>query len=160
MYGSNRLWPHLGYCPGTCVEGLRKTTKTPVRAADLPAKNWKRDSLKTKQKSATMFGNWVSYKWMVKNKCFLYDNPKESNGPGKGTPSRNLQIFLIHSLQLAFWSTKSAPSPNIFFTIQNFVTTGNLPPVVCLVAHDCHTKTQVIQPPPQNVAYLTSPNLK
>jgi hypothetical protein len=26
-YGKKRSWPNLRYCPGICLDGLRKTTK-------------------------------------------------------------------------------------------------------------------------------------
>jgi hypothetical protein len=36
-YRRKRLWPNLMYYPGSCLDGLRKTTKTPVRIACIRA---------------------------------------------------------------------------------------------------------------------------
>jgi hypothetical protein len=34
----NVTWPNLRYYPGICLEGLRKTTQTPIRAASLQSR--------------------------------------------------------------------------------------------------------------------------
>jgi hypothetical protein len=38
--GRKQSWPDLRYYPGICLEGLRKSSKTPVRIADFWAKIW------------------------------------------------------------------------------------------------------------------------